>query len=158
MALLGFLVNGYCANPFDVPLALIAPCLVGHQAELGGGDVVLLLLLALWYGPCGQAELPLSPHGSPFIACVSSRHVPGSNCDEDMVQVLDGLSDGPVVRLWHKEHDPGVDAVVLPGGFSFMGIYLRSGPSRVFPIMQEVVEHAGKGGLVFGVQRLSGAL
>lgn len=77
---------------------------------------------------------------------------PGSNCDEDMVQVLDGLSDGPVVRLWHKEHDlQGVDVVVLPGGFSY-GDYLRSGAiARFSPIMQEVVEHAGKGGLVFGV-------
>ena len=41
--------------------------------------------------------------------------------------------------------------VVLPGGFSF-GDYLRSGAiARFSPIMQEVVAHAKKGGLVFGV-------
>jgi phosphoribosylformylglycinamidine synthase len=77
---------------------------------------------------------------------------PGSNCDEDMIQVLEHLGGKPVERLWHKEHDlKGVDMVVLPGGFSF-GDYLRSGAiARFSPIMQEVVAHAAKGGLVFGV-------
>jgi phosphoribosylformylglycinamidine synthase I len=77
---------------------------------------------------------------------------PGSNCDEDMVHVLESLTGGPVERLWHKEHDlRGVDMVVLPGGFSY-GDYLRSGAiARFSPIMQEVVAHAKKGGLVFGV-------
>lgn len=77
---------------------------------------------------------------------------PGSNCDEDMVEVLERLGGKPVERLWHKEHDlKGVDMVVLPGGFSF-GDYLRSGAiARFSPIMQEVVAHASKGGLVFGV-------
>jgi len=77
---------------------------------------------------------------------------PGSNCDEDMVQVLERLGGKAVERLWHKEHDlKGVDMVVLPGGFSF-GDHLRSGAiARFSPIMQEVVAHAAKGGLVFGV-------
>ncbi len=76
---------------------------------------------------------------------------PGSNCDEDMVQVLQGLGQ-KVERLWHKDHDlKGCDMVVLPGGFSY-GDYLRSGAiARFSPIMREVVVHAGKGGLVLGV-------
>jgi phosphoribosylformylglycinamidine synthase len=77
---------------------------------------------------------------------------PGSNCDEDMINVLASLTNRPVERLWHKEHDlRGVDLVVLPGGFSY-GDYLRSGAiARFSPIMQEVAAHAKKGGLVFGV-------
>jgi len=77
---------------------------------------------------------------------------PGSNCDEDMIHVLETLMEQPVERLWHKEHDlKGVDMVVLPGGFSY-GDYLRSGAiARFSPIMQEVAAHAKKGGLVFGV-------
>lgn len=77
---------------------------------------------------------------------------PGSNCDEDMINVLGTTLGQPVERLWHKDHDlKGVDMVVLPGGFSF-GDYLRSGAiARFSPIMQEVVAHAKKGGLVFGV-------
>lgn len=77
---------------------------------------------------------------------------PGSNCDEDMIHVLETLLQQPVERLWHKEHDlKGVDMVVLPGGFSY-GDYLRSGAiARFSPIMQEVAAHAKKGGLVLGV-------
>jgi len=77
---------------------------------------------------------------------------PGSNCDEDMVYVLETLMEQTVVELWHKDHDlKGVDMVILPGGFSF-GDYLRSGAiARFSPIMQEVAAHAKKGGLVFGV-------
>jgi phosphoribosylformylglycinamidine synthase len=77
---------------------------------------------------------------------------PGSNFDEDMLHVLEGMAPGQVQRLWHKDHDlRGCDMVMLPGGFSF-GDYLRSGAiARFSPIMQEVAQHARKGGLVFGV-------
>lgn len=77
---------------------------------------------------------------------------PGSNCDEDMINVLETLMGQPVERLWHKEHDlKSVDMVVLPGGFSY-GDYLRSGAiARFSPIMQEVAAHAKKGGFVLGV-------
>ena len=52
---------------------------------------------------------------------------PGSNCDEDMVYVLESLFNQKVERLWHKDADlKGVDFVILPGGFSY-GDYLRSG-------------------------------
>ncbi len=77
---------------------------------------------------------------------------PGSNCDEDMVYVLETIMGQKVERLWHKDHDlKGCDFIVLPGGFSF-GDYLRSGAiSRFSPIMQEVIQHANKGGYVMGV-------
>jgi len=56
------------------------------------------------------------------------------------------------VALWHGDHDlQGVDAVILPGGFSY-GDYLRCGAiSRFAPIMAEVVEAAGKGMPVLGI-------
>ena len=77
---------------------------------------------------------------------------PGSNCDEDMVYVLQHVMKQQVVKLWHKDHSlQGCDFIVLPGGFSY-GDYLRSGAiARFSPIMKEVMEFAGKGGYVFGV-------
>jgi len=77
---------------------------------------------------------------------------PGSNCDEDMVYVLESIMKQKVVKLWHKDHDlQNCDFIVLPGGFSF-GDYLRSGAIAKFsPIMQEVVQFANKGGYVLGV-------
>ena len=77
---------------------------------------------------------------------------PGSNCDQDMIYVLDKIMGQEVVELWHKDTDlKGVDVVVLPGGFSY-GDYLRSGAiARFSPIMTKVIEFAGKGGYVFGV-------
>jgi phosphoribosylformylglycinamidine synthase I len=76
---------------------------------------------------------------------------PGSNCDEDIIHILEKLGQ-KVVRLWHKDHDlQGCDFVVLPGGFSF-GDYLRSGAiARFSPIMQEVIQFAAKGGYVWGI-------
>lgn len=77
---------------------------------------------------------------------------PGSNCDEDMIYVLETIMGQKVERLWHKErHLKGCDFLVLPGGFSY-GDYLRSGAiARFSPIMENVMEHAAKGGFVFGV-------
>ena len=77
---------------------------------------------------------------------------PGSNCDQDMVYVLQDLLGKEVVKLWHKDTDlQGVDMVVLPGGFSY-GDYLRSGAIAKFsPIMTEVINHANKGGYVMGI-------
>jgi phosphoribosylformylglycinamidine synthase len=77
---------------------------------------------------------------------------PGSNCDEDMIYVLQDLMGQKVERLWHKDKDlKGVDFVVLPGGFSY-GDYLRSGAiARFSPIMDEVIAHAGRGGYVMGI-------
>lgn len=77
---------------------------------------------------------------------------PGSNCDQDSVDVFEHILGQEVVKLWHKDHDlQGVDFVVLPGGFSF-GDYLRSGAiARFSPIMQEVIQFANKGGYVMGI-------
>ncbi|MCG8411450.1 MAG: phosphoribosylformylglycinamidine synthase subunit PurQ [Bacteroidales bacterium] len=77
---------------------------------------------------------------------------PGSNCDQDMVYVLNTIMEQEVVKLWHKDTDlQGVDAIVLPGGFSY-GDYLRSGAiARYSPIMEEVIKFANNGGFVFGV-------
>ncbi len=77
---------------------------------------------------------------------------PGSNCDEDVIYVLEHIMGQEVVRLWHKDHDlKNVDFVVLPGGFSF-GDYLRSGAiARFSPVMQEVIQFANKGGYVLGI-------
>lgn len=77
---------------------------------------------------------------------------PGSNCDEDLIHVLEKIMGQQVVRLWHKEHNlQGADFILLPGGFSY-GDYLRSGAiARFSPIMQEVIQFAGKGGKVMGV-------
>lgn len=77
---------------------------------------------------------------------------PGSNCDEDMVHVLKDVLKQDVVKLWHKETDlKNSDLLVLPGGFSY-GDYLRSGAiARFSPIMDKVIDHAEKGGLVFGI-------
>ena len=77
---------------------------------------------------------------------------PGSNCDEDIIHVLEKIMGQQVVRLWHKDHDlQGADFIILPGGFSF-GDYLRSGAiARFSPIMQEVIQFAAKGGKVLGI-------
>ncbi len=77
---------------------------------------------------------------------------PGSNCDQDMVYVLSTLLGQQVESLWHKDRDlKGADVVILPGGFSY-GDYLRSGAIAKFsPIMNEVVHHAKRGGIVIGI-------
>jgi phosphoribosylformylglycinamidine synthase len=77
---------------------------------------------------------------------------PGSNCDSDTYHVLSDVIRQPTVWLWHKDRDlRGVDAVVLPGGFSY-GDYLRSGAiARFSPLMPKVREFAEKGGLVIGI-------
>ena len=75
---------------------------------------------------------------------------PGS-CDEVDAQ-LACARVGEAVILWHGERDlQGVDAVVVPGGFSY-GDYLRVGAiARFAPVMGEVAEFARAGGLVLGI-------
>ena len=77
---------------------------------------------------------------------------PGSNCDYDCYKaVREGLG-ADAVYLWHKDHDlQGVDAVFLPGGFSY-GDYLRAGAiASLSPIMREVKAFAQAGGPVAGI-------
>ena len=77
---------------------------------------------------------------------------PASNCDQDAVHVL-GQVFGHAARLvWHKETSLGaVDAVIVPGGFSY-GDYLRCGAiARFSPVMQAVQQFAANGGAVLGI-------
>ena len=77
---------------------------------------------------------------------------PGSNCDRDMIYVLQTVMKQQVEVLWHKDRDlKNCDMIILPGGFSY-GDYLRSGAiARFSPIMESVIDFANKGGYVFGV-------
>ncbi len=77
---------------------------------------------------------------------------PGSNCDMDMVYVLESILKKKVVKLWHKDTDlQECDFIILPGGFSF-GDYLRSGAIAKFsPIMKEIIGFANAGGFVMGI-------
>ena len=77
---------------------------------------------------------------------------PGSNCDHDMIYVLRNIMGQQVVELWHKDTNlQGVEAVILPGGFTY-GDYLRSGAiARYSPVMDHVIRFANSGGFVFGV-------
>ncbi len=77
---------------------------------------------------------------------------PGSNCDQDCVHVLQNVLGHPTRLLWHKENSLGdVDAVIVPGGFSY-GDYLRTGSiARFSPVMAAVQEFAEQGGYVLGI-------
>jgi phosphoribosylformylglycinamidine synthase len=77
---------------------------------------------------------------------------PGSNCDHDCQHVLRDVLGQEVTMVWHKETSvAGVDAIILPGGFSY-GDYLRTGAiARVSPVMQAVKQFAAGGGLVLGI-------
>jgi phosphoribosylformylglycinamidine synthase subunit PurQ / glutaminase len=77
---------------------------------------------------------------------------PGSNGDYDAYQAACEALGEEAVFLWHKDHDlQGCDVVILPGGFSY-GDYLRAGAiARFSPIMQEVVQHAQRGGPVLAI-------
>jgi phosphoribosylformylglycinamidine synthase I len=75
---------------------------------------------------------------------------PGS-CDD--IDALDAASlVGAALPLWHADRDlKGVDAVIVPGGFSY-GDYLRAGAiARFAPVMEDVIEFAHEGGLVLGI-------
>ena len=77
---------------------------------------------------------------------------PGS-CDErDAAYALGSVLGDDVEMLWHGDADlRGVDAVLLPGGFSY-GDYLRCGAmARFSPVMKAVTAHAAAGGPVLGV-------
>jgi phosphoribosylformylglycinamidine synthase subunit PurQ / glutaminase len=76
---------------------------------------------------------------------------PGSLDDVDAARAV-RYAGGEDVALWHADHDlRGVDAVIVPGGFSY-GDYLRAGAiASIAPIMTEVVEAAGRGMPVLGI-------
>ncbi|MGF2949197.1 phosphoribosylformylglycinamidine synthase subunit PurQ [Microbacterium alcoholitolerans] len=76
---------------------------------------------------------------------------PGSLDDRDAQRAV-RIAGAEPVALWHGSHDlEGVDALVLPGGFSY-GDYLRSGAiAALSPIMAEVKDAAAKGMPVLGI-------
>jgi phosphoribosylformylglycinamidine synthase subunit PurQ / glutaminase len=91
-------------------------------------------------------ESPREP--KPRVAVVT---FPGSNDDGDAVLALTALGAEPV-PVWHAERElPDVQAVVLPGGFSY-GDYLRAGAlARLAPVMEPVRTLVADGGLVLGI-------
>lgn len=76
---------------------------------------------------------------------------PGTLDDVDAARAA-RIAGAEVISLWHADEDlKGVDAVVVPGGFSY-GDYLRTGAiSALAPVMQSVIEQAGKGMPVLGI-------
>jgi phosphoribosylformylglycinamidine synthase len=76
---------------------------------------------------------------------------PGSQDDRDALWAF-GALDADAVPVWHEEQElPDLDAVVLPGGFSY-GDYLRCGAiARFSPATAAVLEYAEAGGLVLGI-------
>jgi phosphoribosylformylglycinamidine synthase len=77
---------------------------------------------------------------------------PGSNCDHDAWYAVTQNLHHQAELIWHSSSRlPNVDAVILPGGFSF-GDYLRCGAIAKFsPVMQGVKDFAESGGLVLGI-------
>jgi phosphoribosylformylglycinamidine synthase len=77
---------------------------------------------------------------------------PGSNCDHDAWYALTGNLRIPAELIWHTSSSlGGVDAVILPGGFSY-GDYLRCGAIAKFsPVMVAVKQFAREGGVVLGI-------
>ena len=76
---------------------------------------------------------------------------PGSLDDADARRAA-AVAGAEAVALWHGDADlHGVDAVVLPGGFSY-GDYLRAGAiSRFAPVMETIIKKAGEGMPVLGI-------
>jgi phosphoribosylformylglycinamidine synthase subunit PurQ / glutaminase len=76
---------------------------------------------------------------------------PGSNCDRDIAVALE-KNQIKNQMIWHDETKlPKTDLVVLPGGFSY-GDYLRTGCiASKSNIINEVINHAKKGGLILGI-------
>jgi phosphoribosylformylglycinamidine synthase I len=77
---------------------------------------------------------------------------PGSNCDHDAWYAINENLHGRAEFIWHQSANlRDVDAVLLPGGFSY-GDYLRCGAiARFSPVMSAVKKFAADGGLVLGV-------
>jgi phosphoribosylformylglycinamidine synthase subunit PurQ / glutaminase len=90
--------------------------------------------------------------GEIFVAKVGVVVFPGS-CDEaDAYQAIERTEGLEPCYLWHGDRDlSGVEAVVVPGGFSY-GDYLRPGAiARFSPVMESIIELARAGGPVLGI-------
>jgi phosphoribosylformylglycinamidine synthase I len=78
---------------------------------------------------------------------------PGSNCDRDCKVAIERSTGSKVEMVWHADTSlpPGLDLIVLPGGFSY-GDYLRCGAMAAHsPVMREVKQAAERGVAVVGI-------
>ncbi len=77
---------------------------------------------------------------------------PGSNCERDSLDAAVRSLEAEAVYLWHQDTDTnGVDAIILPGGFSY-GDYLRSGAlARFSPVLNAVKSFSEAGRPVLGI-------
>ena len=77
---------------------------------------------------------------------------PGSNCDRDVHWATQNCLQIPTRFLWHESRDlDGLEAIVLPGGFSY-GDYLRCGAiARFAPVLESLIEFVNNGGKVLGI-------
>lgn len=93
-------------------------------------------------------QLPTDPAAGPRIGIVT---FPGSLDDRDAQRAV-RLGGAEPISIWHAEDDlGGVDAVILPGGFSY-GDYLRCGAiARFSPVMAELIKRAEQGMPVLGI-------
>ena len=98
-----------------------------------------------------MSEPVLDPAGPARRLRFAVLQFPASNCDQDCVHAVRVMGHEPRL-VWHKDTALGeVEAVIIPGGFSY-GDYLRCGAiARFSPVMQAVKEFAAAGGLVLGV-------
>lgn len=77
---------------------------------------------------------------------------PGSNCDTDTYHAIHTVLGRSAQYVWHEERTlAGLDAVILPGGFSY-GDYLRAGAiAATSPVARALRRYAERGGLVLGI-------
>ena len=77
---------------------------------------------------------------------------PGSNCSRDVAYVTRDVLGCETRMVWHRETDISeLDAIVVPGGFSY-GDYLRCGAIAQFsPVMRSVIDHANRGKPILGI-------
>ena len=77
---------------------------------------------------------------------------PASNCDRDAATALKDMTGKTPAMVWHQDSElPGVDLVVLPGGFAY-GDYLRCGAMAAqSQVMKAIKAHAEKGAAVLGI-------
>ena len=78
---------------------------------------------------------------------------PGSNCDRDLKVAIEAVTGRAPVMVWHRDSElpANIGLIAIPGGFSY-GDYLRSGAMAArSPIMQAVIDAAGKGVPVLGI-------
>lgn len=78
---------------------------------------------------------------------------PGSNCDADCIHAFQRYLDVSLLPVWHQESElpPSLDALILPGGFSY-GDYLRGGALASHArIMPEIKQFASRGGAIIGI-------